>query len=83
MTNGTVSGSVESADGRTLTINYKGGEKKVVVPPSTPIVTFAPGGKDDIKAGAGIAVLAAEKLPDGTFHTNRVIVGRNGVNPPM
>ena len=41
MTNGTV-GSLVAAQGRTITITYKGGEKKVVVPDDVPIVTYEP-----------------------------------------
>jgi hypothetical protein len=83
MTNATVTGIVESADGRVLTLTYKGGEKKVVVPANAPIVTYEPGKKEDVKPGIGIIVVAAEKLPDGTFRANRITIGRNGVNPPM
>jgi hypothetical protein len=83
MTNAAVSGSVESADGRVLTLTYKGGEKKVLVPENTPIVTNRPGSRDDVKPGIGILVIAAEKLPDGTYAASRITVGRNGVNPPM
>jgi uncharacterized protein Veg len=84
MTNGTVSsGSVASKDGGTLTITYKGGEKKVLVPAGTPIVTYEAAKKEDVKAGVGIVVQAAEKLPDGGFRANRITIGKNGVNPPM
>ena len=41
MTNGTV-GSLVNANGRTITITYKGGEKKVVVPDDVPFVTYEP-----------------------------------------
>jgi hypothetical protein len=83
MTNAAVPGMVESADGRVLTLTYKGGEKKVVVPVNTPIVTYEPGAKEDIKAGIGIFVFGAEDGPDGALKAKRVTVGRNGVNPPM
>jgi hypothetical protein len=83
MTNAAVTGMVESADGRVLTLTYKGGEKKVVVPANTPIVTYEPGAKEDVKAGIGIFVFGAEDGPDGALKAKRVTVGRNGVNPPM
>src|SRR4051812_44790609 len=41
MTNGTV-GNLVSANGRTMTITYKGGEKRVVIPDDVPIVTYEP-----------------------------------------
>jgi hypothetical protein len=83
MTNGAVAGSVESNDGRTLKVTYKGGEKKVLVTPSTPIVAFAPATKEDLKPGAGIVVQAAGKTGEGEFKASRITVGRNGLNPPM
>ena len=39
MTNGTV-GAVTGSVGRTLTLSYQGGEKTIVVPPETPVVTY-------------------------------------------
>ncbi|HTO83082.1 MAG TPA: hypothetical protein VMQ73_12645, partial [Methylomirabilota bacterium] len=52
MTNADVATKVEGVDGQTLTVKYKDGEKKVIVPPTTPVVRFNPGNKDDLKAGA-------------------------------
>jgi hypothetical protein len=83
MTNGAVSGSVASNDGRTLTISYKGGAKKVQITPSTPIVTFSPASKDDLKPGAGIVVQAATRIAENEFRASRFNIGRDGVNPPM
>src|ERR1051326_463891 len=47
MTNADVATKVEAKDGETLTVKYKDGEKKVIVPPNTPVVRFNPGNKDD------------------------------------
>jgi len=82
MTNGAVEQTAASSDGQTLTLKYKDGEKKILVGTDTPIVTYAPGDKSELKAGAPIFISAATKLPDGTFTTPRVNVGR-GVAPPM
>lgn len=82
MTNATVAESVEAKDGQTLLVKYKDGEKKVVVPPETPVVTYVPGDKSDLKAGAKL-IAFVNQLPDGSFETNRIAVGRNGVMPPM
>jgi hypothetical protein len=82
MTNATVAETVAGNDGHTLMVRYKGGEKKVVVAPDTPVVTFVPAEKSDLKAGAKI-IAFAKKLPDGSFETNRVSVGRDGLTPPM
>jgi hypothetical protein len=82
MTNATVAQTVAGNDGHTLTIKYKDGEKKVTVAPDTPVVTYVPAGKSDLKAGAKV-IAFMKKLPDGSFETNRVSVGRDGLTPPM
>jgi hypothetical protein len=82
MTNATVADAVKDVDGRTLTVKYKGGEKKISVPDGTPIVTLAKATKDDLKPGATVFV-AADKGSDGTLISKRVVVGSNGVVPPM
>ena len=82
MTNATVAETVAGNDGHTLMIKYKDGEKKVVVSPDTPVVTYVPADKSDLKAGVKV-IAFMKKLPDGSFETNRVSVGRDGLTPPM
>ena len=41
MTNATVAQTVKGTDGQNILVKYKDGEKKVVVPPGTPIVTLS------------------------------------------
>jgi hypothetical protein len=82
MTNATVAESVVGNDGHTLLIKYKDGEKKILVSPDTPVVTYVPADKSDLKAGAKV-IAFMKKLPDGSFETNRVSVGRDGLTPPM
>ena len=54
MTNATVAETVVGNDGHTLLVKYKDGEKKVVVSPETPVVTYVPADKSDLKAGAKV-----------------------------
>jgi hypothetical protein len=82
MTNATVAEAVAGNDGHTLLVKYKDGEKKLVVTPDTPVVTYVPADKSDLKAGAKV-IAFMKKLPDGSFETNRVSVGRDGLTPPM
>ena len=82
MTNGNVEQSSASSDGQVLTLKYKDGEKKILVPADTPIVTYVTGEVSELKPGAPIFISAATKQPDGTLKTPRVNVGR-GVAPPM
>jgi hypothetical protein len=83
MTNGNVEQVVTGVDGDTLTVKYKDGEKKIIVPSGAPIVTFVPGDKADLKAGVKIFIGAAKKLPDGTLQAARVNYGKDGLTPPM
>ena len=55
MTNGTV-GSLVAAKGRTITITYKGGEKRVVVPDDVPVVTYEPADRTALTAGANVLI---------------------------
>jgi hypothetical protein len=82
MTNANVEATVASAQGQVLTLKYKDGEKKIIVPDGTPIVAYAPGDASDMKPGAKIFVGGAKKLPDGTLETGRVAVSK-GAAPPM
>jgi hypothetical protein len=82
MTNGSVEQTSASSDGQMLTLKYKDGEKKILVPSGIPIVAYVPGDTSELKAGARIFVSAATKQPDGTLQAARVNVGR-GVAPPM
>jgi outer membrane lipoprotein SlyB len=66
--------TVTEVDGRVLSMKYKDGEKKIVVPANAPIV---------IKPGMQIFILAAKKLPDGTLQAPRINFGKDGLTPPM
>jgi hypothetical protein len=82
MTNATVAETVAGNDGQNLLIKYKDGEKKVVVGPDTPVVTYVPADRSELNPGARI-IAFVKQLPDGSFETNRVSVGRDGLTPPM
>jgi hypothetical protein len=86
MTNGNVEHveqTVTGVKGQTLTMKYKDGEKKITVPPDTPIVTYVLGDKSELKPGTKIFIAAAKKLPDGTLQAPRVNFGKDGLTPPM
>ena len=83
MTNANVESTVAGVDGQTVTVKYPDGEKKVIVPPNTPIVAMAPGNKDDLKPGAQFIIMAAQKQPDGSLTAPAINVGRGGAAPPM
>jgi hypothetical protein len=83
MTNATVAETVKGTDGQNILVKYKDGEKKVVVPPETPVVTFVASDKSEVKPGAKLIIFGAAKKEDGTLEANRVNVGRDGITPPM
>jgi hypothetical protein len=83
MTNATVANAVKDVDGRTVTLSYSGGqEKKISIPDGIPIVTLGPATAADLKPGATVFV-PAQRGDDGSLSTGRVVVGANGVAPPM
>ncbi len=82
MTNGTVSGTVDAKSGRQLSVSYKDGNQTIVVPPNTPVVTFAPAERSDLKPGAKV-MFGATKNPEGKLAASWITVETNGVAPPM
>jgi hypothetical protein len=80
MTNGFVGGLVV-AENRVMTVTYKGGEKKIVVPDDVPIVMVEPGDRAMLTPGAHVLVVPT-KAADGTLSANRITVGKNGIVPP-
>jgi hypothetical protein len=83
MTNATVTNAVKGVDGRTLDLSYSGGkEKKISIPDGVPIVTFGPATPADLKPGVAVFV-PAQRGDDGALGAGFVVVGNNGIDPPM
>lgn len=82
MTNATVSNAVKSVNGSTVTLSYHGQEKKISIQNGTPIVTLIPATAQDLRAGAAVFV-SAEKAEDGSLSSGQLVVGKDGVVPPM
>jgi outer membrane lipoprotein SlyB len=83
MTNANVEHAVTAVDGQTLTLKYKDGEKKIIVPPEATVVTYTTGDKSELKPGTKIFVAAAKNLPDGSLEAPRINYGEDGLTPPM
>jgi hypothetical protein len=87
MTNAAIETTVASADGQSITVKYKQGEKvedkKVLVTPQTVIVRYVPGDKNELKPGVHIIIGAATKNADGSFGATALNYGRDGIVPPM
>ncbi len=82
MTNGAVSARVDSVDGAKLTVDYNGGKAVIAVAPGTPIVSFAPGARTDLKPGAALVVRGPAES-DGSIAAARILVGKDGLVPPL
>ena len=80
MTNATVADVVAAPDGRKIQVRYKDGEKTIVVPPGTPVVTFKPADRGLLVPGASVS-LSAQSI-DGQPTALRISVGRNGFAVP-
>ena len=63
-------------------MQYKGGEKKVVVPDDVPIVNLVPGDRSLLAPGVKV-VLFAKKEADASLTALFISAGKNGVTPPM
>ncbi len=82
MTNGAV-GALQGTSGRTMQVKYKGGDKEITVPEDTPIVAVAPADASVATAGAHAMVIAPKDAAGGTPNAVFVLVGKNGLTPPM
>lgn len=84
MTNGSV-GDLVVSNGRILTVNYKGGQQKILVPEDVPIVNVLPGDRSLLKVGTKIVtfVTFVTQSTDGTLTAQSISAGKDGVTPPM
>jgi len=83
MTNGTVT----REHGRSaLTVRYRTGaatgSQTIIIPAHVPVVTFVSGSRSDLKPGAHVFIMAA-RHPNGKLTAGNILVGKNGVVPPM
>jgi Domain of unknown function (DUF5666) len=82
MTNANVEAMVQEAGKRELTLKYKDGMQKIMVPEGIPLVRAVPGSRTDLKVGEYVFLVAQVK-PDGTMVAPRIQVSKDGVKPPM
>ncbi len=79
MTNATVEATVSSTEGPELTLNYKTGVVKVIVPPEAAMSQAVPGALSDLKAGETIFLVAKDE--GGQLTALRAQVSKDGVKP--
>lgn len=81
MTNASLEGIAQVSGGNEITMTYKDGSQRILVPPGTPVVTFVPGTRADLKPGEFIFTTARNE--GGRLVTQRVSVSKDGVKPPQ
>lgn len=82
MTNANVEAVVTTRKGKVLTLGYKGGSQKIIVPKGVPIITFAPADRSLLKPDAQVFIIARPRT-DGNLAALRILVGKDGIKPPM
>ena len=82
MTNGTVKSGTASGGSKMLTVTYSGDKSlQILVPPSAPVVAVEPADVSALKPGAKVFVIAA--VDGDKLDAKRILVGKDGVTPPM
>jgi len=80
MTNANVASKVTAAGVRELTLQYKDGAHRIIVPDGTPIVRSVPGTRADLAPGEYVFI-AAQAGSDGALRAARIQVSKDGVKP--
>lgn len=81
MTNANLEGIAQASGGNEITMKWKDGTQKILVPQGTPVVAFVPGSRADLRPGETIWT-SARKEADGRIVAQRINVSKDGVKPP-
>ena len=82
MTNANVAATVGATGTRELTLQFKGGSQKIIVPASAALVRAVPGTRADLKPGEYVFAVV-QKGADGKLTAPRIQVSKDGVKPPQ
>jgi hypothetical protein len=82
MTNANVASVVRAAGGEELTLQYKGGSQKILVPAGTPVVTTTLADRSYLKRGEYVFV-STQVDAEGKMTALRIQVSKDGVKPPQ
>jgi hypothetical protein len=82
MTNANIASVVDSAGGQELTLVYKDGSQKILVPPGTPIVTTVSADRSFLKPGEYVWLNANVGADGKLTFSGRIQVSKDGVRPP-
>lgn len=81
MTNANIAQVKSGGGGRVLKLDYKGGTQTITVPDNATIVEFTESAPDQLQAGRKVFVIARKE--NGGEVANAVVVGKDGLKPPM
>jgi hypothetical protein len=83
MTNGNIAKVDEVGADRVLKVNYKGGgEQTIAVPANATVVFIDKATPDALQSGRKVFIVT-KKLDDGSLVAAAVVIGAEGVKPPM
>ena len=81
MTNANIAQVESGGGGRVLKLDYKGGTQTITVPDNATIVEFTEGSPDQLQVGRKVFLIARKE--NGGDVANAVVVGKDGLKPPM
>jgi hypothetical protein len=82
MTNANIAQVESVGDDRVLKLDYKGGSQSIAVPPDATIVVFTAATPDQLQPNSKVFVIA-KKQDDGSLVAPAIVVGKDGLKPPM
>lgn len=82
MTQGELRNARKTAEGYEIEVGFQGGSRRLKLGDSTPIVLINNEGRENIKVGVNVFVLAWPQ-PDGRLQVDAVATGEGGTPPPM
>lgn len=82
MTNANIAKVESAGSDHVLKLDYKGGTQTIAVPPDAQVVVFTATTPDQLKPNSKVFVLAV-KQADGSLVAPAIVVGKDGLKPPM
>ena len=82
MTNASVTATVAGTGARELTLQFKGSTETIVVPDTAALARTIPGTRADLVVGESVFTVA-QSASDGKLSAARIMVGKDGVKPPL
>jgi len=82
MTNASVAATVAGTGARELTLQFKGTTQMIAVPDNAALARTVPGSRADLVVGESVFTVA-QSASDGKLSAARVMVGKDGVKPPL